>query len=169
MGRLSTLLLLVALNSVMRRLIDRWNVITLDTTADGEAVAVTDWSWVTSLPTSDFCLSVWMNPGPYVGDDCDWLYFHFEQYEFGLFRRNSKFLLYAYSDHYGLYEPGDAAPQGVWFHVVLGVTGTTAYYVYTLRPGEPVLHSYDFELKLTSTSTLLAPNIYTSRFLVRTM
>ena len=169
MGRLNLLLLLAVLNSEQLRLIDRWNIITVDTTANGEAITVTDWSWVTTLPSSDFCISVWINTGPYFYDNPDWLYFKFAEYELGLFRRNSKFLLYTYLTDFINEEVGDPVPEGVWFHVVLGVTGTTAYYVYTLRPGEPKLTSIEFTLELTSTSTLWAPNSYNKKFTVRTM
>ena len=166
MGRLLDLLVLVLIDSAVQRLIEPWTFISLDTTESGEAIDVEDWSWTDSLPSTDYCLSIWLKIDDPTTSSPDAVYLDNAEDSISFFLIDGTNFWLSTND---LDERGGAYTYGVWFHLVLGAFQTVVYYALTVKPGKPVLYSYDANIPLDSSSELIVPNADSSLFVVSVM
>ena len=168
MGRLLDLLVLVLIESAVQRLIEPWAFISQDTNADGGAISVTDWSWAGSLPTSDYCLSIWLKTDAASSQNAIALLFMFNMKYFGLALKVSTMQLGLFSISEAL--RGGTYAYGAWSHAVIGTAQTKTFFVSTMKPGQPVLYSFTTTYPLESSSQLLVPyTFYDDIFVVSVM
>ena len=166
MGRLLDLLVLVLIDSAVRRLIELEKFISLDTDVDGGAISMTDWSWVDSLPSTDYCLSIWLKIDTPTSNTPEAVSF-IHKSSFIRFYLNQGTTFKIYSPL--VTKTGGEYTYGLWFHLAIGAFQTTVYYALTLKPGKPDLLSYELITSLDSTSQLLAPETGEVRFVVSVM
>ena len=168
---MDALLLAVVLTEV-KILIPPWSFIALNTNQSGEAFNLIDWSW-TSLPSSDFCLAFWVyvstavecNSGIFsiqLGDRSDFMCWNNDD---SLAWYDNVFLL----DGSPLVVSRTTSSPKVWFHFVLTSDGSSLCEVLTLRVGNQNQRCQDTTFTLDSTTQIIAPAIFGTPIIVKSM
>ena len=167
MGRLLDGLLLAAVLAEVKTLIPPWTFIPLITYENGAGFKLETWSWVSSMPSSDFCLSFWV----YVNTETVFPSFILG-ISYGSNGSNEK-LLYWTLDNKLEWHPTPFSfdgsplvvsrttyPKKLWFHFVLTSDKTSLCEIITLRFGSQNKRCQTPTVSLDSTSKIMAPITY---------
>lgn len=164
------LVLLLTVSAEVRTLVPPWGFVYLSTTSDEGAFVLNSWSWVQStLPSLDFCISVWLNILSPTGAMPDHILIESDGKSLSLALNLDSGVDFSFlaSD---VFEKTHAIPgYGVWYHVVFGVSGNSVYYILTYRVGTQFSDTQDYDFPLTSTAVITAPSCYGDQFKVSSM
>ena len=170
MGWLVDALLLAAVLTEVKTLIPPWTFIALNTNQSGEAIKLITWDWVSSMPSSDFCLSFWIYADTATSDMVDLLNIYFNPSRLEIYWQQVFDLM--------LWQPNIFASSVVisrdsyaykpWFHLVLATNGSSLCAIITLRVGTQNQRCTTNPFSLSSTSRIYAPYpLSSSNFIVK--
>ena len=165
MRRLVELLLLFSVFPETRHLIPPWNFVFLDTSDNGGAINLSDWTWVSDMPSNDYCLSMWINADPTLAEGNDIIYLELgSQYtsfyiSTGYFSSTGDLAVFTGSQ--------PALGYGVWFHFVLASLGATLCQIITLKNGVQKSDCTGSVFSITTSFSIIAPHYAQDGFKVR--
>ena len=172
MGWLVDALLLAVVLTEVKTLIPPWSFIALNTYQNGEAINLIDWGW-TSLPSSDFSLAFWVYVSTATSSDPSIVYIQSgSESSKEFFWNNDGLLMWDQNPFFFVGSPAVVSrttyTYKAWFHLVITTSGSSLCEVLTLRVGAQNQRCAP-AISLLSTTTIIAPYIYSDSFIVKSM